>query len=85
MNLAIHTAIHHKHSIGKWLRSKACFSINQTGLGMSKDKINALAREWELRGWLTPVGRDPKTGAAVARHVKPALAQLAGIRVGADA
>lgn len=48
MNLAIHTAIHHKHSIGKWLRSKACFSINQTGLGMSaalryqeiaKDKI----------------------------------------------
>ena len=56
----------------------------KTGLGMSKDKINALAREWELRGWLTPVGRDPKTGAAVARHVKPALAQLAGIHVDAS-
>ena len=35
MNLAIHTAIHHKHSIGRWLRSKACFNINQIGLDMS--------------------------------------------------
>ena len=51
----------------------------KTGLAFSKDRINALAREWELRGWLTPVGRDPKTGAAIARKVKPSLAALAGV------
>ena len=31
MNLAIPAALHQDHSIGRWLRSKAFYSIRQTG------------------------------------------------------
>jgi len=42
--------------------------------GISKRRLEALARTWERRGWLTP----PKD-AVTPRHVTPRLLQLAGL------
>ena len=46
MILAIPAAIHHNHSFGRWLRSKASSSIRQTGqvTGM-RPTIQAIARD----------------------------------------
>ena len=46
MNLAIPTAIHHDHSIGRWLRYSAFRSIRQTGqvTGMPP-RVQEIARD----------------------------------------
>jgi hypothetical protein len=68
-----------QHLDGRFAIEHVLELSRKTGLRISKDRINALAREWEMRGWLTPVERDPKTGAAIARKVRPLLAQMAGV------
>ena len=42
-----------------------------SGVYYSKDRVNDLAKQWELRGWLSPVQRDPKTGIPRARKIAP--------------
>jgi hypothetical protein len=49
------------------------------GVHYSKDRINDLARQWELRGWLSKVERDPKSGVPRARKVLPDLIAQAGL------
>ncbi len=45
--------------------------------GMSRDRINALAKRWEAMGYLTPVQRDAK-GAPQGRQVTLSLVEAAG-------
>jgi len=45
---------------------------------ISKRRLEALARTWERRGWLTPERRDER-GHSLGRAVTPALAELAAI------
>ena len=55
-----------------------------SGVYYSKDRVNDLAKQWELRGWLSPVQRDPKTGIPRPRKVLPDLIEAAGLSGLAD-
>lgn len=64
---------------GGWFRVREL--ANATG--ESRDRVNRLARAWELRGWLTPVQFDAQ-GRRLGRKVTPSLLLSAGFGGQAD-